>query len=477
MTEHYQKLFLLSHELACVANSEGYFELINPAFEQILGYSIEELMPMPYLSLIHPDDTDRTIQELEKIFVKGIPTVDFTIRIRCKNNTYKHINWFAVPDLNTGVMYVTGRDVTQHYKMAELLKRTERIAKIGGWEFDVQTMTGNASNQIYRIYELPHNESMSLEESFQMFHPTDRPTLQRCIELAMTKGESYDLEIQVITAKNNTIWVRAKGEAVWENGKVVSLKGTLQDIDDLKTAELNLLAINQELSASNKNLEEFAYIASHDLQEPLRKIVAFGERLKSTNQSNLTDKGLLYLSRITNAAGRMQQLIDDLLAYSRVARGKDNFFQTVDVKMVLNNVLLDMELSIQEKQAVVDLQGVFPPIRGIQSYIRQLFQNLITNALKFQQPNQTPNVQIKGALEADQLVISVQDNGIGIKEKYLERIFLPFHRLHGRTEYKGTGIGLAICQKIVAMHQGTIRVESEVGKGTIFIVQLPLTDS
>jgi signal transduction histidine kinase len=232
--------------------------------------------------------------------------------------------------------------------------------------------------------------------------------------------------------------------------------------------------INRELARSNRELESFASVASHDLQEPLRKITAFGDRLKSQEAGALSDRGRDYLERMQNAATRMQSLIEDLLAYSRVTtRGQP--FVPVSLAEVTREVLSDLELRIERTGARVEV-GELPTIEADPTQMRQLLQNLLSNALKFQRPGETPRIRVEGRpLNGSAAIeLRVEDNGIGFDEKYLDRIFTVFQRLHGRGEYEGTGVGLAICRKIALRHGGDITARSQPGQGATFIVTLPL---
>lgn len=231
--------------------------------------------------------------------------------------------------------------------------------------------------------------------------------------------------------------------------------------------------VNAELARSNRELEDFAFVASHDLQEPLRKIIAFGERLESREGQALSDEGRDYVERMRRAAERMKALIDDLLAYSRVTT-RAQPFAPVDLGEVVDEVLGDLEVRIEAGGARVEV-GPLPRVDADRVQMRQLFQNLLANALKFHRPGEAPIITVAAAAPAGATVeIEVADQGIGFDEKYLERLFKPFHRLHGRDSYEGTGIGLAICKKIVDRHHGTITARSSPGDGARFTIRLPL---
>lgn len=259
-----------------------------------------------------------------------------------------------------------------------------------------------------------------------------------------------------------------------------------QRTQELATANEALSDSNNLLSRSNENLQQFAYIASHDLQEPLRKVQSFGDLLKNQYADQLGE-GVVYLERMQGAATRMSTLIRDLLSYSRIHTRREN---TVDVSLneVVKAVLIDLELTIAKNGADVEA-GLLPTISGDASQLGQLFQNLLTNALKFRRQDTSPVIRVTARwISADSLpagkqqpansiayyCIDVSDNGIGFDEKYLDRIFQIFQRLHGKSEYAGTGIGLAVCEKVVTNHGGFISARSEAGQGATFSVYLPI---
>jgi light-regulated signal transduction histidine kinase (bacteriophytochrome) len=259
---------------------------------------------------------------------------------------------------------------------------------------------------------------------------------------------------------------------------------TLRDITERKEATQAMAATNAELEQRNQTLREFAYIASHDLQEPLRKISAFADLMREDYQEAVDETGEYYLERMQDAAGRMSTLINDLLAYSRVTTQTEPF-ESVDLNKVLDDVCSDLEIRIREVNGRVEAESL-PTIEADPTQMRQLLQNLIGNALKFHRDDAPPVVKVSASLERTEssfeggapplmcrLVVS--DNGIGIEEKYADRIFTPFKRLYGRSQYEGTGMGLAICQRIAQRHGGRIELTSTPGPGSTFTVTLPAT--
>jgi light-regulated signal transduction histidine kinase (bacteriophytochrome) len=228
-----------------------------------------------------------------------------------------------------------------------------------------------------------------------------------------------------------------------------------------------------KLQKSNQDLQDFAYVASHDLQEPLRKIQAFGDRLQTTCSDLLTDKGKDYLGYMISASDRMQNLVNALLKFSRVTT-KAQPFKKVDLQRIIQEVLTDLETRLEDTQGKVEV-GFMPVIDADELQMHQLFQNLIGNALKFKKPDTAPMVKIDSKKAGkEHYILVVEDNGIGFEKKYEEKVFQVFQRLHTREQYEGSGMGLAISRKIVERHGGTIVAESVVDQGTKFVITLPI---
>lgn len=264
--------------------------------------------------------------------------------------------------------------------------------------------------------------------------------------------------------------------AARELGARARIAAELERRVDERTQEL--AEANQALQTSNRELEQFASVASHDLQEPLRKIEAFGDRLRTRSQT-LDEQSREYLDRILTSASRMRVLINDLLTFSRVTT-RAQPPRPVDLGKVAEEVVSDLEARLQQTGGEIKL-GSLPRIEADPLQMRQLLQNLIGNGLKFHRPDVPPVVVVEGSVSQNGAgpvcILTVQDNGIGFEEIYLDRIFNLFQRLHGRNEYEGTGMGLAICRKIVEHHGGTITAESAPDQGARFIVTLPLEQS
>ncbi|MEM5786710.1 MAG: PocR ligand-binding domain-containing protein [Syntrophobacteraceae bacterium] len=306
----------------------------------------------------------------------------------------------------------------------------------------------------------------------ELLHTKFPEPLEQIREHVNQKGR-WEGELRHTTAAGEEIVVESR----WAFKADVDSKpwGTLEinrDITDRKKAEEALKANLARLELINEELQEFAFVASHDLQEPLRKIQTFGNMLKSNCAAALDSAGTGYLDRVLDSAGRMRQLLDDLLQYSRVA-ARPEPFEKVDLRKIVEEAVNTYRSFISNSGAEVEI-GDLPSLEVDESQMLRLFQNLIGNALKFRSDS-SPAIKVRAKYNGrESCEIVVIDNGIGFEQRYAERIFKPFQRLHGRSEYEGTGIGLAICRKIAERHGGTIRAESRPGEGSTFIIVLPL---
>ena len=286
----------------------------------------------------------------------------------------------------------------------------------------------------------------------------------------ISRGNIWEGEIKNIAKDGSYYWVNTTiVPFLDEKGKPFQYIAIRYEITRRKTAEGQLRVYADKLEQSNRELQDFASIAAHDLQEPLRKIQAFGDRLKN----ELSVEGLDYLERMLSSAKRMRKLIEDLLTYSQVAtQGKP--FGPTDLNHIARDVISDLELRVEQAKGKIELE-LLPTLDADPSQMRRLIQNLVANGLKFHRRDIPPLVRITAKISQGRCILSVSDNGIGFEEKYLDRIFTIFKRLHGRQEYEGTGVGLAVCRRIAERHGGNITAKSIPGEGTTFFVNLPLT--
>lgn len=516
--------------------------------------------------------------------------------------------------------------VTQKNFLEEnlLLKEALHFSKIGIWELDLASMEVAWSEEVYRIHEIPVGTPIDVTKGINFYSKDFQPVISDAIQKAIQEREPYDLECILVTATGKEIWVRAIGQPVVENDKVVRLRGLFQDIHKTKQREeairdkefrfrsifnntFNFIGLlepdgtlieankaaldfggftleqarglkfydapwwskseeinnqlreaivkaakgefvryevevvgaarnifidfsitpifseereviylvpdarditdrirleaslkesKQKLKDLNKDLEmkvyertkdlqqqksaltqkteelkKFAYVTSHDLQEPLRIIQSYLEILEEECGDELGENGRIYIEKSVGASKRMRALINDLLAYSRVTN-KQNPMSETNLKEVVEEVMENLEISIRQNEATIIVEPL-PVITGDQVLLRQLFQNLIGNAIKYRNEHISPQIKIESADMGDHHQIIISDNGIGIEEKYKERIFEIFQRLHSRQSYSGTGVGLAICKRIVEHHNGQIWVEPGEKGGSKFIFTLP----
>lgn len=294
----------------------------------------------------------------------------------------------------------------------------------------------------------------------------------------IASGKTWEGEIRNQAKDGSFYWVYTTIVPFMDtNEKPIQYVAVRYEITGRILAEEKLKVEARKLELSNKELQDFASVAAHDLQEPLRKIQSFADRLRSKSSDKLDAEVTDYLTRIQKSAFRMQTLINDLLSYSRVTM-KAQPFALTNLDEILGQVTSDLEVRLEKTRGQIDWSNL-PTIEVDPVQMNQLFLNLINNALKFHKPDVPPRVRISSRLlksqrgRTDKVEISVTDNGIGFDEKYNERIFTIFQRLHGRHEYEGTGIGLAVCRKIVERHEGTIIAKSQPNEGAAFIITLP----
>lgn len=352
------------------------------------------------------------------------------------------------------------------------------------WLIDVNKILW--SDGLYKIYELDDNGTeLEIEKIEQFVHPEDKKRVSLAMKKCLEHGEEIALETKIITAKQNIKIVSCTGRMVYNNdGKAIKMIGSVRDFTEQRVAEQNLQRHVKELNRSNQELEEFAYVASHDLQEPLRKITTFGDRLFEKYTDALGEEGNMYMKRIIASAENMRMLINNLLEFSRVTRSTQPFTNT-SLNLVVREVKNDLELLVEETATKIDCDKL-PNIEASFSQMKQLFTNIINNAIKFRRQNVPSHINITSEqLSEDEKLINhldvrnkyykieITDNGIGFDEEYSVRIFQIFQRLHGKAEYPGSGIGLAICKKIADHHHGLIFATGKEGEGACFTIILP----
>lgn len=352
------------------------------------------------------------------------------------------------------------------------LKEAEEIAKLGSWRWHRESGEHIWSDNRFKIlgYE-PGQISPSLNAVFETIHSDDRERVVEAITAATREKRNYEVTYKMKSLTGEEKVVIDKG-LTWasKNTNDTGYFGIVKDITEQYQKEKELERSLILLQRSNRELQSFAYVASHDLQEPLRVITSYLQLIEMSYSELLDDEGKQYIDSIVKASARMKDLINDLLIISRLETMQRDSVP-LDLEVIMNNVLENLSLSIAESDAEISYENL-PTILGDEGRIIRLFQNLIGNAIKFRKKDEKPKIEIEWTDLGSQYQFRINDNGIGIRKEFYERIFTIFQRLHTREEYDGTGIGLAICKKIVETHNSTIRVESEVGKGSSFIFEL-----
>ncbi len=459
-----------------------------PRCFEIVGLDPVEHTPdvSDFTELQHPDDREAQAAAIRQHLKHGTPyQIEHRIRHRDGHYVWVHSRGQAVWNRAGVPQRIAGsiEDITERKRVEEAWHRSEerhelavRGTGVGVWDWDVGSGVVYWSEQLKRILapDLPEPE-LSIEAFAARIHDDDRERVLGALQRHLAHEGEYRAEYRSCRPDGSFIWVHTRGQAVWnENGEPVRMAGSCHDITERKEYEVRLAEQAEELLRTNRELEQYASIASHDLQEPLRKINSFGELLLRDYADRLDERGHLLVDRMVDGAQRLRALIQDLLSYSR-SSNDDMKIVEVGLADLVARVSSDFELAIAETDATITCENDVV-LRGDEMLLRQLFNNLIGNSLKYR-GDAPPHVRIAATRTDDEARwhLTVRDNGIGFAPRYAERVFDMFKRLHPRDAYPGTGIGLALCQRVVERHDGRIWVESEPGVGCCFHIELPLS--
>ncbi|HVW95315.1 MAG TPA: PAS domain S-box protein [Mucilaginibacter sp.] len=583
-------IFSFAPDIICITGVDTYFKKVNPAMIDILEYTELELLNRPFINFVHPDDQERTMTQFYKV-LNGEAAIYFECRFISRSGKVKWLAWTTTTPSEDGLIFCVAKDISEKRELENLLKKANTLARIGSWEIDLLKGTVFWSDITREIHQVDDDFAPTLESGLSFYKDGEsRKFITQKIKDAIEKGMSWDVELEIITARGNVKWIRVIGEVEIADKKCVRIYGSFQDIDARKRAEMTVTEIledrntilesigdaffavdknwtvtywnnmaekvlgkqkqemlnsnlwdifsdaidsesykkyqevvstqtamhfedfypplqkwyeisaypsgtglavyfkditerkdadirlkelneslqiqTKQLATSNAELEQFAYVASHDLQEPLRMVSSFLTQIERKYENVLDEKGRRYINFAVDGAMRMRQIILDLLEFSKVGTLEDSA-EDIDLNELINEILALYRKQIEESRAKVIFKKL-PVLNFYKTPLRQVLINLISNSLKYRKEDTPLRIQISCTETDAQWQISVADNGIGIDPAYFDKIFIIFQRLHNRDAYSGVGMGLAISKKIIENLGGKIWVESSENNGSTF---------
>lgn len=481
--EKFRTIIETINDMIWEVDATGRYTYISPRVITLLGYESDEIIGKTPFDFMPPEEAGKISKIFMKIVADAKPFSGLENVCLKKNGESIILETSGVPVFNSDGSFTgyrgVDRDITERTQVIQALKESEERFR---------SMVEEAPDPIF--IQTGGNFSYVNPAALRLFGTDDagellgRPVIEQIefefrnvarerIRVLNEERRSVKqlLEIQFIKINGRKVWVETAGEPIIFNGKHGALV-FMRDITERRRAEEERKQFIEELERSNLELQQFAYVASHDLQEPLRMISSYLQLIERRYKDRLDEDANDFINFAVDGANRLQSLIIGLLEYSRV-KTHGMPFQEVNIKQVLEKVIKDLELQIQETGALVEY-GNLPVVYADEVQVSRLFRNLIQNSIKFRRAGEKPHVMISAEKSGNEYTFCISDNGIGIEEQYFVRIFTIFQRLHSREEYPGTGIGLSICKRIVERHGGIIRVESEFGKGTSFYFTIPV---
>ena len=454
-------------------------DITNEEPEFIIGKTFHEY---------YPENLENGVFELLKECYYSGENQDYVKEYFFNNQSY----WLSNKSvkMNDGIILFS-KDITQEKKNEEqlfiqnrLLLEAEHVANIGSFRWNLGKEEIKYSENVYHMFGFePKELGTTYDRLLAFVHPNDIENVKNKFHEARIGKAKTDLVFRIYTKSNDLKYMNAIGECYQKGGNWYMV-GVLRDVTKQIEAESKLQAKNAELKRTNSDLEAFNRVASHDLQEPLRKIQMFVSRLNDEEKDTMSLRSQEYLEKVKSSSNRMRNLINNLLSYSKVDEVEEQH-QRIDLNDVLTNVLDDLGERIDAMNADI-ISDALPVVNGVQFQLEQLFANLIGNSLKYVNQETKAKIQIKSKVVSrkelpsellsfggNYVKLQFIDNGIGFEKKYEEKIFEIFQRLHGKTEFSGTGLGLSICKKIVQSHNGIIKAKGELNKGAEFTVYLP----
>ena len=497
----YRRFYNLAPDLFAIVDASTSAVLdCNPAFSTVTGYPRSEIVGRDIFALCHPRSVARA-RAMSRLFLRSGTTQTTELTLLCHDGRTVPVH----ASVSVGSRNETGQVTESILILHDFSRRQRDRAALKASEARYHDLYQNAPDMFASLDSESHrivqcNATLAsvtgcsrvrllTQSIYDILEPESAEAARTALDTAKSTGDVRNVHLRLRREGRSPLDVSLHVKTVRDEQRHVYNRLVLRDITERKRVQESLRkahdlmeervrARTAELERSNVELEQFAYVASHDLQEPLRKIQAFGERLEARSAAGLDAESRDYLARMVNAARRMQALIDDLLQLSRIrTHGKP--LTATDLDDIVREVVSDLDGRLHDSQGRVEC-GTLPTVEADPTQMRQLFQNLIGNGLKFHRPGTPPVVTVR-ATRVDQAaggtgecVIVVADNGIGFDEKYTARVFAPFQRLHSLTAFDGTGMGLPISRRIVERHRGSLSCSSRPGHGSEFIITLPL---
>jgi len=458
---------------------DGRYVNVNRAYARKCGYEPEEMLGMEWQLTVHPDDVEMLTLAYQEMLISGKVEVEAR-GVRKKGSFfYKQVTMVKACDAEGTFngYHCFMKDITERKLTETALQESElkyrqivELAEEGIWVIDNNAITTYVNRAMARMLGYSELEMFGRPLWDFMDEPEKKQAINNVERRKDGMAEQHEFKFKSKDGKD--IWTDLSTSPVMDSqGNMLSCCALVYNITKRKESEQQMLQLTEDLKRSNEELEQFAYVASHDLQEPLRAVTSYTQLLAQRYQGNLDAKADKYIHYIVDGATRMQQLINDLLVYSRLGtRGKE--FEPADCNAAVNQSLSNLQIAIAETKAVITCDRM-PTVMADEFQLVQLFQNLVANGIKFCRED-IPLIHITACRQDSEWVFSVRDRGIGIDPEYADRIFIIFGRLHSRREYSGTGIGLAMCKRIVERHGGRIWVESQEGKGATFYFTIPI---
>ncbi|MCW2118947.1 PAS domain-containing protein [Flavobacterium sp. 7A] len=460
------------------ANTENFNQFVHPEDIEIANQIVKKILntqelPYSYFRIIRPDGEVRLLRATGKLFTDKL-----------ENQSILGVTEDITVEDNKTKLLQQNYDELKIFE--ESSKQSEILGKYGCWILNYDSLDYFYSDNQFRLLGFePQSFHPTAEKFLESVHPEDKNIVTNAHKKAQVEQYFPTINFRVIRQDGKIRRFRTSATSFIDSTGTQSMIGTTQDVTEDFNKSLELKDRNRELEQNIKELNEFNHVASHDLQEPLRKIQTFISRINDKEKSNLSEFGKEYLSRIESASNRMRVLINDLLQYSKTSRSETTLVRT-DLNDVFADSLLELSQNIEDKKAII-LNTKLPTIQGVDFQMQQLFSNLLSNSLKYSKEDIVPQISLSYSeiiAKTDILIkdksnkrfykFEFKDNGIGFEQEHAEKIFLLFNRLHGKTEYQGTGVGLAICKKIVENHHGYIYAKSEINIGTTFIFYIPV---